>query len=133
MNNLVDGTINGMDGSSPDGTRCRICLGVFGFIDDYRAASRTVDVLGHNASSPCTLCTFRRLPKNISLESRYGQNTSISATYSLFLRSARRHEILRNGSVSDQDCNYLSMINTDNITTETCPLLYLSQRLEEKR
>lgn len=41
INDVVDGTINGIDGSLPDGTPCKIFLDLAGFIGDYPEAAHT--------------------------------------------------------------------------------------------
>lgn len=103
LDDLIYGTVNGIYGVLPDGKPCKIFLDIVGFIGDYPATANTLYVLGHNASYPCTLCSFRRLAKNSATESINGYNTSIFAKNYVFLRNAARNELAQQSSIHPHD------------------------------
>lgn len=102
VDDIVNETVDGVIGRTPSGNVVRIFLDVAGFIGDYPASSGTVDLLGYTASTPCTLCTFRRIPARISQGINDGYTCDAHANHSSFLRHSEIHNAMRKSNISDE-------------------------------
>lgn len=132
IDDIVNATVNGIIGCTPQAQLVRIFMDVVGFVGDYPASSKTVDLIGHVGSAPCTLCSFRRLPARLAQGSRFRYTTEVHANHFSFLRQAERHNSLIESNVNDNDANRLGLIQNYRVSDHSCTLIYLQQALNKK-
>ena len=60
IDDIVQGTIRGIDGIDPNGSNVRIFLDAFALIGDYPAVTAGSDVSGHTSDSFCSFCGITR-------------------------------------------------------------------------
>lgn len=131
IDDIVKMTTEGADGWDPDGNLVKIFIDIVGFIADYPAITHTLDVMGHNATAPCSLCTFRRQLMNN--RTKYGYSTNIHAECTSDLRCWERHEALRSSGISAMGLQRLGMSSACKASTEISPLNELRKALEGSR
>ena len=133
VEDIIHGTIHGVDAWNPNGIKVKVFLDLVGFIGDYPAAASVIDVVGHVGRAPCTLCSFRRLMLSEASGSRYGYTTKVHANNSGFLRSAERHRFLRESEITDKDANILGMKGKIQTLRRKGPLMEIYERLTNER
>ena len=121
---LIDGSTNGFECIDAFGERVIVFFDIMGFIGDYPASSAVVDLKGHTATAPCTLCGF---VFNKALDmSVYAYTTSITSCNTAYRRTLAKTESLRELglSKSDHKCIGTSILEDDDFTkSHACPLL----------
>lgn len=55
----IRGSIERAEGHNTNGQKVQVFIKVCGFLDDYFASARFLDVMKHSAKAPCTHCSFR--------------------------------------------------------------------------
>ena len=133
VDDIVQGSIHGLQARTPDGIDVRVFLELVGFVGDYPAAASVIDVVGHVGRAPCSLCSFRRLHKSKAEGSTHGYTTEVHANHSGFMRMAERHQSLRDSDINGKDANVLGMIRKIRLRGKRCPLMEIHDRLEQDR
>ena len=107
IDDIIDGSINGLECKDAFGQHVVVYLEVTGFIGDYPASSAVVDVKGHTASSPCTHCSF---PRNIlDGSSTYAFTSIVHSLHSAFRRSQSRSSSAHNFGLFEQVAKNIGM------------------------
>jgi hypothetical protein len=106
-------------------------LDIFGFIGDYPAIPHDLDVLGHNARSPCHLCSFTRDVSG-ALRSRYGYRCDVNARASAHTRFKDRVAGLRAAGVCADDLKSIRVRPSEPGQLDL-PLHEFSDALEDAR
>lgn len=132
VDDLVTAASEGIDGTTPGGERVKIFVDVVGFLWDYPAATSMLGVLGHNASAPCTICTFRRLNASKAKRSRYGYKTHVHANKTSLERHAKPHLSLQRSGIQDRDEKFLGIAYSQRDETRKCLLMHLSEQLRSR-
>lgn len=128
---LVNAVMNGVDSTTLLGEYVEVFIDPVAFIGDYPASAETIDVIGHVARAPCTLCTFRRLHETETSGSRFGYTSGVHSRNSAFISHEDRQRSLRNANLPDPDASRLGMISCKKNSDRRCPLLHLKRSLEE--
>ena len=105
IDDLIDGSVNGLRAIDPFGNVVRVFIDVVGFVADYPASSKVLDVMNHGARAPCTHCTFRR--RRDKKQSRYGYTASINSSRTSYSRDIFRTLALRSESFHERFANYM--------------------------
>ncbi len=124
IDDLVRGSIDGIDCVDAFGQIVRVFFDVMGFIGDYPASSAVVDLKGHNATAPCTHCGFT-FNKSTGV-STFAYITSITSCNTAYRRSQSRTESIREAGLSDYQHKFLGMSVIDQKdfrNCDACPLL----------
>lgn len=59
IDDIFEGTVSVIDGLDALVIHVKIFLNFLGFLADYPASSKVVDLMGHSARDPCTRCKLR--------------------------------------------------------------------------
>ena len=124
IDDLVRGSIDGIDCIDAFGKRVRVFIDVMGFIGDYPASFSVIDCKGHNATAPCTHCAF--VFNKGSYDSTYAYTTSVTSCNTSYRRSQARTESLRELGLLNyhHKCLGMSTLNEESIIgSGSCPLL----------
>jgi hypothetical protein len=127
---VVQGATRGFDGYDARSNLVTVFLGIVEFIGDYPAISHALDVLGHNACSPCHLCSFTR--DSGAFRSRYGYRCDFNARASAHTRFKDRVAGLRAAGVCADDLRSIR-VRPSEPRQLYLPLHELSEALEGAR
>lgn len=133
IEDLVTGSIDGFDCVDAFGDEVKVFFDIMGFLGDYPAASGVVDLKGHMATAPCTVCGFTFNKK--SGMSTYAFTTSISCCNTAYRRSQQRTSSIRAAGLTiyQNKCLGLRVIEDhDFLETGSCPLLKLASEYNKK-
>ena len=129
IEDLVTGSLDGFICTDAFGERVTVFFDIMGFIGDYPASSGVVDLRGHNAIAPCTVCGFTY--NNDNVHSKYASTTSVHSRNSSYRRTQSRTESVRAAGITKMDCKCIGMSfsSSDNyLQSSACPLLNLAAR-----
>jgi hypothetical protein len=108
MQDIMKCLTTGVKGVDPWGNPVTIFIDVLGYIGDYPAVIYSLDLLGHNCTAPCHLCSFIRHYRIGPTElPYYGYTTSFHRKATFFCRSIERMKILREENAATQELNTL--------------------------
>ena len=107
IEDLVVGSIDGFDCIDAFGEKVKVFFDIMGFLGDYPAASAVVDLNGHMATAPCTLCGFT-FNKNPGM-STYAFTTSINCCHTAYRRSQERTSSIRAAGVTTHQSKCLGV------------------------
>ena len=121
VDDIKTGITEGFQIKQLNGDPIRIFLDPVGNIGDYPAITEAIDVLGHNANAPCTICSFvRRAGENYS---RYSYTATIHSGHLSFRRSGLRNQHLRNSSnINNDDMNSIGLLPNSRLSGRSQPL-----------
>lgn len=85
----------------------------------------------HGADYPCNLCTFRAQNVVPSEQSRWAYTTWIHLKNSDTSRFTRQNLQVRRGGITKTKCNFIGLLELDNISLPNFPLLHLQVRIRK--
>ena len=112
VEDIVSASKEGMKTKSADGNTILLFLDLVGFIGDYPETSHALDILGHNSTCPCHLCSFKRYSGDPSSGSMYASCTTVHSCDSSFLRCGPRTLALRESVLSTTQAIAIGMKGT---------------------
>ena len=96
IEDIVQCCVDGVEVTTEEGGKLVIFMELVAYIGDYPGMSHCLDILGHNASVPCTHCMFRRADLSSMEEcSRYAYTSSINSSDPAYRRTKDRMRLLR--------------------------------------
>lgn len=132
LEDLVQGSIEGIDCVDAFGQHVRVFFDVMGFIGDYPASSGVVDLKGHTANAPCTVCGF--VCNKGSDVSTYAYTTSVTSCNTAYRRSQKRMESIREAGLPEyhHKCLGMSVLDPDTfLDSGSCPLLHFASKFNK--
>lgn len=133
IDDMVKGCTDGFVCFDAFGERVTVFLDILGFVGDYPASTAVVDLKGHNALSPCTVCGFTI--NNSPWLTTYAFTTSITSRHSAYRRTQQRSLSLREVGLTADQGKVLGMssLKIDEVTnTDQCPLIRFACKHNEQ-
>ena len=131
LDDLVEGSETGFPMKDSEGEEFVVFLDCVGYVADSPAVTSSLDTLGHQANSPCYLCTFGRYDVSGSGGSRYSYSTEIHSGMLCFTRESGRTQALRNAGLTRKELTALGLNATDVIGDNGSMLQQFGLRLSE--
>jgi len=126
---LVEGTVDGIETYSPDGTPVTIFLDLLGFLTDFHESSDGVGTFQHNGVAGCNLCSFRRDQGTNPTEAAYAFSTDSHSSNSSVQRTTTRQTDILRSNPPDADLTHLGIHSYRTDEDPPYPLLTLEVRL----
>ena len=136
VDDIVSGTVHGVETRDEEGELVTVFLDCVGLLGDYPAVSECLDVMGHTANAPCSLCSFQRYDVSGRGGCRYAYSSEMSSAHPSFCRSSRRTSTLRMSDISDKELHSMGMRTSRGGESGGCERMaldMLSERLEMER
>ena len=132
IEDIIQCCVDGVEVTTEKGGKLVIFLELVVYIGEYPGMSHCLDILGHNASVPCTPCMFRRADLSSMEEcSRYAYTSSRNRSDPAYRRTKDRMRLLR--AALDCEESTLQDVGLKILTDEQLsqlPLHLLSDKLD---
>lgn len=130
LDDVVKGTLYGIEGIDPYGNQVLIFLDMLSFYADYVKLAAVTNCAGHSATCFCPLCKIKKNASNIG--PTYGYSEKNHCRRLGFMKCDEILSILTSSDISSTYRTSLGLRTVDSAEADDIPLVYFSNRLSQQ-